>query len=941
MSVRLFSIAISITLLLLLPLMALDLAGANVVQAAPPAQSSPTAEPCGPEGNSICTPTLTPAPATTASPDTSTEGGDPEATTDDLWLEPLNLSQSGAASTFRTVVDQSGAMHVIWQETESEWFSYVEGNGLEWTSPLTVEVPFGTLAYYPDLATSEPVPLFWPELVPGADGRIHAFWIDETGTLQFSSVDAEEFSSFSAWDERESLSEGVLALDVISKSNGQVHLAYISSVQIEESPPGVYYRRLSEADEVWSEPNLLYPSLYLGSITAEQANIQITTSNGGANVIVVWDDPLLEKVFQARSGDSGQSWAPASQVDGRELDDDATGNGPSKISVGASGNNILLLWQAGHGAVLCGQYYQTSTDSGVSWGPRSRLESPTGCADQKQLIANDNTPIFLLTSNLDNTYLLAWNGERWSEAIVQNPLNEFINPNTNQLVQLGCHEARLAGAEQLLVFGCNESGVADIWFISRPVGSVAEWFPAPPAWSDPELGFSSAGEMRELNLVTDTEGRLHFLWTEDETSQIYYTFWNGSWAQPIPALTSPDGMANEPSITMSPSGRLLAVWSDLASGAIYFSEADPSEAVASGSWSSPIGLAGPSSPAVSPEIVAAADGSIYVTYVVPFNEERGIYLTRSTDAGQTWSTPSLLYDGRSNNRTSVGQQHLLVIENNTLHLLWQLDSLLQEGGASTLLYMRSPDGGENWTPVETVVEAPVVWSALVRGIGGNIYRIWQQSESGSVTLHFQFSSDYGESWSFRGILASVTADAAPAAVTVDLHGNVHLLQLTRRVLQHWIASQEGWVVAEQLDMEEGSLAASSSLEIAVDGSNRLFAAYVVLVPDEATGALENGVDMVNRSLDGAVVSGAPLATTAPAPAATLSVTATVAPPASPTPSPTPTLVFPTVFENEGNAGIPFLNSSNRWVRLAVALIPAVIIVLAVLVLRGTAIFHRR
>ena len=934
MSLRATSVTIFV--ILLLPLLAVDLlrlAGTDVAYAAPVSQSEPTVEPCGPEDNIPCAPTPTPD----STPEADNQPG--ASATVDPWLLPANLSQSGAASTAQSVIDQSGAMHVIWQETDSELFRYVQGTGLEWTSPLTVEVPFGTDAYYPDLSEDDPIPKFSPQLAPGANGLIHAFWIDESGLLQFSSVNAENFGTFSAWEERRSLSEGVLALDVIADSSGQVHLAYIRSLQIPGSPSGVYYRRLTAGEE-WSEPTLLYPSLYLRSITVDQANVQLTTSNGGSNVFVVWDNPLLEKVFQARSADFGQSWAAAVEVDGREVDDDVSVAGPSRVSVGASGNNVLLVWQAGHGGTLCGQYYRASSDGGNSWGPRTILDNTTGCADHKQLLANESTPIFLLITNPDETYLLAWNGEEWSEALLQEPLVQFINPETNQVVEFGCHQAHLVGAEQLLVFGCNEGGVADIWFTSRPVGSVEEWFPPAPAWSDPTLAVNSAGEMQALDLVTDADGRLHLFWSEQQDSPIYYSFWNGAWSQSLPALTSPDGMASKPSITFSPRGRLLAVWSDIVSGDVYFSESDPSEAAISGSWSSPIALAEHPSPAVSPEVVATPDGTIYVTYAIPFNEGRGIYLTHSVDAGQTWSTPSLVYDGRADNHTSVGEPRLIVTDSSTLHLLWQLDSLLPGGGLSTVHYTRSLDGGENWTPAETVIEAPVTWSAIVSGAGGRMYRIWQQRDSGRLTLQFQSSIDNGESWSHAGILTSATEHVAPAAVSVDMNGNVHLLQITDRALQHWIAGDGDWVVAEELNMEGNSLSASSSLAVAIDASDRLFAAYIVLVRDDETTSLQNGIQVTDRLVENAIGSAAPFEIGTATPVATMNSTETSTPPPTATPSPTPTLAFPTDLETEGNVSLPFLNSSNRWVRLAVAILPAVLIVLFVLVLR-TSILHRR
>ena len=925
MSVRKTSITVFTMLLLLLPAAFLGMHGAEDVGAAPLAQASPTVEPCGPDSGTPCT-----------------ETQPPDAGGDQPWHEAVNLSQSGAASTFSAVIDQSGAMHVVWQETEGDLFTYVQGSAAEWTSPLATELPFGTPDFYPDLDEDDPVPLFSPELVATTDGRIHAFWIDDTALLQYSSVVAEEFGDFSAWEDREELGEGILALDAVSDPSGQLHVVYVSSVHTPESPSGVYYRRLV-AGEDWSEPTPLYSSLYLRTITPEQANVQITSANGGASIQVVWDNILLEKVFHALSADNGQSWSAATEIDGREPEDDSANNGPSQITIGASGNNVVLVWQAGHDGVVCGQYYQVSSDAGNSWGPRTLFESPTGCSENKQLIAGANTPIFLLTSNPDSTYLLVWNGERWGEAIPQEPLVNFTNPATNQLVQFGCHQAHLTGNQQLVVFGCNEGGVADIWYTTRSVESVEEWFPPESVWSNPAVAVSSAAEKQALDLLADADGRLHLFWTENQSDPIYYSFWNGSWSQSLPALTSSEGTARQPSVTLSPTGRLLAVWSDPVSGTIYFSESDPTELGTSGSWSSPVSLVQPSSLAISPEIVTAPDGTIHVVFAIPFNEERGLYWTRSADAGQTWATPSLVYDGRVDEQASVGDPKLVVTDNGALHLLWQLHSLLQEEGLGTVLYMRSDDEGETWTPVQTAVDGPITWSAIVSGSGQRLYRIWQQKNESAFSLQFQSSQDNGNSWSQTGILASVTEDVAPAAVTVDPSGNIHLLQVTSRALQHWITNADGWALAEELDMNESSLPDSGSLAVSIDEDNRLVAAYIVsaMSSTEETTTVQYEIQVTDRLLDNAAESAEPVIVGTPTPAASESITTTlpITTP-TPTPSPTPTLVFPTEFESEGNV-LPFLNTANRWVRLGVALVPALFIILVVVVLRSTAIFNRR
>src|SRR5215216_724598 len=68
------------------------------------------------------------------------------------WSEPVNLSNSGAASNPSIVADSNGNLHVLWAD-EFEGYKYVESTdgGTTWTAPVTVKYPFSAKAPPPVL----------------------------------------------------------------------------------------------------------------------------------------------------------------------------------------------------------------------------------------------------------------------------------------------------------------------------------------------------------------------------------------------------------------------------------------------------------------------------------------------------------------------------------------------------------------------------------------------------------------------------------------------------------------------------------------------------------------------------------------------------------------------------------------------------------------------
>ena len=54
---------------------------------------------------------------------------------DSEWSEPVNVSQSGAATNPLFLMESDGSQHVIWQDTFIDNYRYIRTQGNSWSRP--------------------------------------------------------------------------------------------------------------------------------------------------------------------------------------------------------------------------------------------------------------------------------------------------------------------------------------------------------------------------------------------------------------------------------------------------------------------------------------------------------------------------------------------------------------------------------------------------------------------------------------------------------------------------------------------------------------------------------------------------------------------------------------------------------------------------------------
>ncbi len=589
------------------------------------------------------------------------------------WAPPVNVSRTGGATDPAIVVDSKGVKHAIWVDIYNG-FMVSEDSGNGWTEPKAVKFPFSPIVN--TFSNTKPVYVI-PKLIDDGNGRIHAFWIGDRNILYEANVSEAYFGRVGSWTGRRGLSDLAIAMDVSMDGNGVIHIVYIHNIDLYSGVAGIYYRTLTRSFAL-SNPVELVASPYFRSITADSANLNIATAQAGdaTSVYVAWDNQPRNRVSVIESTDGGKTWGEAMIVDGPEVS--AGPVLPRDIKVGASGSNAVVVWQVDQPGNNCLQNYKWTNDAGQTWQAQQRmLTSIQGCADENQFLSGSNGVLLLMTKILGQVYLHAWNGSRWSDPQLQEILTSFIDQQTYNLVNLSGQSITMSPDNTLTVVGYDTGPGGDIWQTSRQITSVDSWFSTQNAWTLPVSVSSSAANNFANGLVVDRHGFVHFLWSQVGTSAdggnngtLAYSRWDGNhWSTPLAVVDSPGISVSSPSVSYS-NNKLYVVFSNQISGDIEFTSATSGQAIDSKAWSDVTALPVPRRAADSPQIAAAPDGSLFVVYSVPINENRGIYVVRSTDGGATWSSPAMVFDAAKANWPVVDYPQLVISDAQHLHLLF-------------------------------------------------------------------------------------------------------------------------------------------------------------------------------------------------------------------------------------------------------------------------------
>ena len=734
------------------------------------------------------------------------------------WSDPINVSQSGGTTFSVLARDSSDNIHVFWEDTFADQ-GYALWNGAEWSPAVAAQFEFAEVT---------------PRLLNDENGNLFAFWIDPVGALLFSSAVAANAGSANAWTSPQTIADEVIAFSAATGNQGNLYVAYVIGLSVDGTSAGVYARAYLSGGGGWQAETILYPSKYYRSLTVSTAHVNISVNKGAEQdtLYIAWDDTPLKRVYLVKSSDEGETWSEPIEIDGPKAGE--VPPGPFNINTYAYGENLLVLWQTNlQSAYDCTQRYRFSSDFGETWEASDVMfENLVGCPQSIDLFPGPDGMVMLMTMIQDTSYLVAWDGLAWSEPQPQPILNSFSDPVSDTLVKLGCIHPVVTSQNQLFVAGCDTAGNGDTWVLSRFLGTKLDWFPLDSSWTLPTSIQSTTRAVDNLQVVADDKDVFHAVWREYSTpmdaqgnDKLFYAQFDGkTWSAPVEILKPPDKNIGEVFLAYSQDGFLYLTWSGRTQGQIYFSWANSDKAVSKFEWSDAVVL--PTQGIVtSPSISEGVDGELLISYVIPVNENRGVYSIQSTDKGATWSEPALIFNAGEAGWEMVGEPFLVEYAQNRRVAIWTKNSILTSPSPVGLYSSSSQDGGMSWTPAQAVDEKLLhaVW--LERTGAGILHRLWEGDRYQNPGVWHEISSDGGVTWQ-RAIPISILGEVGAAAVTPDTTGHLHIFQSFRTDLKqpmvvHLWWNGSVWETGETLQYPKFNQQPAQELAAAVDKQGKI------------------------------------------------------------------------------------------------------------------------
>ncbi len=730
----------------------------------------------------------------------------------------------------------------------------------------------------------------------------------------------------------------MLDFDVSIDELGDLHLSYLNPLDTEAVPAGIYYRRLRDGTSTWLTPTLLFASPYFRSLDITNSNVDVTTSVDGENkrIFVAWDNRPRERIYLATSDDDGATWSEPVEID--QPQPGIVGSGPSNVRVDADGNQVLLLWRMGEVDSFCNQYYQWSQDQGETWSLRQPIYGSTPiCLEEVQIAPGGEHTIVM--GKADQVYFLAWDGGRWSDPQLEEPLTAFIDPDTQNPVQLGCLQLIQNESASMNVIGCDQGTGQDIWSMRRQLLDVNAWFPVESGWGALEDVESDELRLLSPKIITDDQNRAHLFWSKAESlasdglgkSIFYAVRQEGQWSPSAEILLSSSGKAEQIDAGIDSDNQISIVWSGGQGGEIFFSQADYSQAFIPESWSAAIILPSPLPVGSSPDILIDGNDDIYISHAIPLNEQRGIYLTKSEDGGLTWMDSALVFDAQEAEWGMVDNPRLARTAQGDLHIVWTRYSLPTGVGPLGMYYAQSSDAGLTWSEPSLVVEGPVVWSDIV-GIGSDtVQRVWQQRGSSGSTLWHEQSMDGGQTWERIAPVSVFGEIVANPSLSADLAGHLHLILVVRSGvdtygLQHWVFDGLSWSAEPRYDLQFSPVTEIRSIESDFSDFGNL---DVVLLNSDLSidGGQIYQMIFTNHTVEAPEIAPTPVQQATPTQISTPTALPTIVP-TEPAPTSESSNESPIEFtDNQGNSG------ASTWIGIIapVAIGLLVVIVVALIV----------
>jgi hypothetical protein len=235
-------------------------------------------------------------------------------------------------------------------------------------------------------------------------------------------------------------------------------------------------------------------------------------------------------------------------------------------------------------------------------------------------------------------------------------------------------------------------------------------------------------------------------------------------------LTPGDGGGFSPRVALDSNGNLNLVYGDTTGGvrrARFMRSTDQGE-----TFSAPVNLAGDSTGGFEPELAMTAGDVINVAWEDTVSGTSAIYFARSTDNGQTFSTPQQVSRGDG----SATEAHIAADEAGRLSVVW----VQVVGDDKHAFYSRSTDSGKTFSePLQLTSRAGTqISKPLALAYQNVVYVAYQDESPNHMQVYLAKSEDGGAT--FGDTVQISNADnrcgrGHSASMAVDSKGTLHIV----------------------------------------------------------------------------------------------------------------------------------------------------------------------
>lgn len=268
------------------------------------------------------------------------------------------------------------------------------------------------------------------------------------------------------------------------------------------------------------------------------------------------------------------------------------------------------------------------------------------------------------------------------------------------------------------------------------------------------------------SVAVDRSGRIGVVWADTSSRNpgifLSRSVDGGASFSPPHNLAAKTDLPLDPKIAFDHQGRSFVVWSGLSEGSrdVFLARSTDGGK----SFSAPKNLSANRFASELPAIAVDGKDRLYVAWRDKTPPTIQIWLTRSTDGGESFSSPRVV------SRTGFSNTPTLAAEGDGhLYISW----VSNVAGNLEVYFIHSADGGESFDRLLNISGTRLSSHSpsLATDGGGDVFAVWVDDTPGKPEVFFRYSADHGTSFFGKKRLSvDSPASATPAVAAIPGRG---------------------------------------------------------------------------------------------------------------------------------------------------------------------------